>query len=295
MNNLSIFASYIAVVEEGSFTKAAKQLGKTKAIVSRQVNQLEDDLGMRLLNRTTRAVSVTEQGREIYERLLRIMDEVASLETQSNTSTELSGRLRISAPQTFGEQQLMAVLPGFMQAHPHLNVELQLNDRYVDIVEEGFDLAIRIGELEDSSLVARKIGEVAQILVASPEFLAQSSAIVKPEDLENLACIHDNNFRGGLRWRFVKEEKSYQVQIKPRLRVNGAMAAASAARQGLGVSICPDFAIETDLNNGKLVPLLSDYFISKIGIYAVYSHRRSNTPKVSEFIQYLETSLAEKK
>jgi len=295
MDNLALYSSFIAVVEVGSFTKAAKQLGKTKAIVSRQVIQLEEQLDQRLLSRTTRSVSVTDQGREVYERLRNIMDDIASLETynQSNNPS-LSGRLRISAPQTFGELKIMPILSVFMQAHPHLKVELQLNDQYIDIVQEGFDIAIRVGVLEDSNLIARQISSIRQVLVASPDFLQQYPAITAPEELVNLPCIHDSNRRDGPKWQFIKEGEHYTTQINPRLRVNGAGAAALAAKQSLGLSISPDFAVQAAIEEKTLVPVLEDYnidHVDNVGVYAVYAHRRYTTQKVNVFIDYLLTHL----
>lgn len=297
MNTLALYSSFIAVVELGSFTKAAKQLGKTKAIVSRQVNQLEAELGQRLLNRTTRSVSVTDQGREVYQRLRHIMDEIANLKVDDKSTEEtLSGRLRISAPQTFGELKLMPILPAFMEQHPHLNVELQLNDQYLDIVQEGFDLAVRVGILDDSNLIARQVSSIKQLLVASPEFLAQHDPITTPADLPNLPCIHDSNRRSGSKWLFMKDGQTLATQIHPKLRVNGATAAAMAASQGLGLTVSPDFAVKSAIEQNKLVALLTDYQIDNIenvGVYAVYPHRRYTTRKVNLFIDYLLEHLAD--
>ncbi len=291
MDQLGLLHSFAAVVESGSFTGAAKQLGKTKGIVSRQVNQLEALLDMRLLNRTTRAIAVTEQGREVYDRARHIIDEFESLDNiESSDQQQLSGRLRISAPQTFGEINLMAILPAFMQQHPKLHVELQLNDRYVDIVDEGFDLALRIGTLEDSNLIARKIGVLEQKLVANPDFLAQHPPITQPEDLSSLPCIYDSNRRGGTKWQLFhrKSQQEHSVKITPVFTVNSALAATTATEQGLGVSLAPAFAVAASLEKGTLQTVLAEFSCPSIGIYAIYPHRQYLAQKVKRLIDFLD-------
>ena len=289
MQQLALLNSFVSVIENGSFTGAAKQLGKTKAMISRQVTQLEQELGVRLLNRSTRSNAITDEGRIIYERARHILDEVAGLQQlTTNSACQLSGRLRISAPQTYGEAQLMAQLTQFMHLHSQLKIDLQLNDRFVDIVEEGFDVAIRIGQLPDSNLIARKVGEVPTRLVASPTFLTRHPAITSPDDLTNLPCIHDSNRRGGSKWQFSQSSQSFEVKINPVLTVNSALAATNAAINHIGVTIVPEFAIKQALAEQQLEILLPDYDTGIIGVYAVYPHRQHLTKKVSEFIDYLQ-------
>ncbi|GDY24462.1 LysR family transcriptional regulator [Agarivorans sp. Toyoura001] len=288
MNHLALFSSFVAVVEHGSFTQAAQHLGKTKAIVSRQVSQLEAQLNSRLISRTTRALSITESGKEVYQRARAILEQVDDLSQYSQQQNEqLSGRLRLSAPQTFGELNLMKILPSFMQKHPQLKVELVLNDRYVDIVEEGFDLAIRIGQLDDSNLIARKIASYQQVLVASPKFVTKHQ-VTHFEQLSTLACIVDSNRRGGNKWQFTRQGSIHSVKVNPQLNVNSALAAAVAAEQGLGICLSPAFAVQQQLTNGSLVSLFDDYLNDGIGVYAIYPHRQYLTKKVSAFINHLQ-------
>ncbi|WP_411991897.1 LysR family transcriptional regulator [Agarivorans sp. DSG3-1] len=288
MNHLALFSSFVAVVEHGSFTQAAQHLGKTKAMVSRQVSQLEAQLNSRLISRTTRALSITESGKEVYQRARAILEQVDDLSQYSQQQNEqLSGRLRLSAPQTFGELNLMKILPSFMQKHPQLKVELVLNDRYVDIVEEGFDLAIRIGQLDDSNLIARKIASYQQILVASPKFVTKHQ-VTHFEQLSTLACIVDSNRRGGNKWQFTRQGSIHSVKVNPQLNVNSALAAAVAAEQGLGICLSPAFAVQQQLTNGSLVSLFDDYLNDGIGVYAIYPHRQYLTKKVSAFINHLQ-------
>ncbi|MGY5452600.1 LysR family transcriptional regulator [Agarivorans sp. MS3-6] len=288
MNQLALYTSFVAVVEHGSFTLAAKHLGKTKAIVSRQVNQLEAQLNSRLISRTTRALSVTESGKEAYQRARIILEQVDDLNQLSQQQNDqLSGRLRISAPQTFAELNLMSVLPSFMQAHPQLKVELVLNDRYVDIVEDGFDLAIRIGQLEDSNLIARQVTRFKQVLVASPQYLSHQP-ISSLEQLAKRPCIVDSNRRGGNKWQFSHQGKEHSIKVNAILSVNSALAAAAAAEQGLGVCLSPEFAVQQQLAKGSLVSLLDDYSSGDVGVYVIYPHRQYLTKKISAFIAHLK-------
>jgi len=294
MNHFGLFISFTAVVEHGSFTAAAKHLGKTKGIVSRQVGQLESLLDTRLLNRTTRAIAVTEQGREVYSRARHIIDEVEKLENFHHTNEEhLYGRLKVSAPKTFGEANLMTILPQFMRQHPHLRIELQFTDRYIDIVDEGFDLALRIGNLNDSTLVAKKLGSFEQKVVASPEFIHQYPTITTPHALTSLPCIYDSNRRDGKKWILTHQGKSHSVKIQPVLTVNSALAASIAAQQGLGATLLPVFAMQQALKNDRLIDLFPNYSLDSIGFYALYPHRQHLAKKVTLFIDYLSLHIAD--
>ncbi|MBY4676198.1 LysR family transcriptional regulator [Marinobacterium arenosum] len=289
MDKLSLMQSFVAVVEQGSFTAAASQLGKTKAIVSRQVQQLEELLRQRLLNRTTRTLAVTDEGRACYERCKLILDEVTALEVGGQREDQLAGRLRITAPQTFGETRLMELLPAFIEQHPQLHLEMQLSDRYLDLVGEGFDIGLRIGTLTDSSLVARQIGSVRSVTVASPALLARYPKLSSPADLEQLPCIHDSNRRSGVRWTFTRNGETLAIRIQPRLTVNSALASTQAAIQGIGVALLPDFAVEQALQQRQLVALFSDYDSGQLDIQAVYPHRQHLAAKVRLFIDFLQS------
>ncbi len=281
-------ACFVAVVDTGSFTAAAERLCKTKAVVSRQVQQLEDLLQIRLLNRTTRTLAVTDEGRAYYERCKQILEDVEALEAEATGNTgQLKGTIRMTVPQTFGEMYLMKVLPGFLQQHPAVRVDVHLSDRFVDLVGEGFDLAIRISQLQDSSLVARRISESAIKLVASPAFIRDYGAPKTAQDLTTLPCIFDSNRRDGARWHFRKDGEEQVVRIKSRLAVNSAMAAREAALAGLGIANCPDFAVADALASGDLVDLLTDYELGRCGIYAVYPHRRHLSGRIRALVDYL--------
>ncbi|WP_027859044.1 LysR family transcriptional regulator [Marinobacterium jannaschii] len=288
MDKLGLMASFVAVVESGSFTSAAERLCKTKAVISRQVQQLEDLLQIRLLNRTTRTLSVTEEGRLYYQRCKQILDDVSALESDAAGETgSLRGTIRVAVPQTFGEMHLMRVLPEFLQRHPDLDIDLHLSDRFVDLVGEGFDLAIRISQLQDSSMVARKLSESRVVLVASREFARTRGLPEFPEALADYPCIFDSNWREGTRWRFRRDAEEQVVRISSRLAVNSAFAAREAALAGIGIANVPDFAVSDLLASGELVQVLADYSFQSSGVYAIFPHRRHLSLRVRTLVDYL--------
>nr|WP_251080797.1 LysR family transcriptional regulator [Motilimonas cestriensis] len=283
-----MFRTFIAVVERGSFTAAARHVGKTKSIVSKQVAQLELLLNLRLFNRTTRALHITEQGASVYQHALAIIEQVDSLfQLNTSVSDPLTGRLRISAPHTFSETTLMAKLPSFMKLHPQLKIELVLNDHYVDLVAAGFDLAFRIGQLDDSNMIARKIGLCQQMLVASPAFIACHAPIEAITQLAELPCVVDTNRREGAKWLFVRDGQTEHVRVSAKLEVNSAAAAAMAAAAGIGIALLPEFAAASFLESGALVVVLPHYTLPSMGVYAIYPHRDYLTQKVSALLDHL--------
>ena len=295
MDKLTLMSSFAAVVEQGSYTKAAASLGKTKAIVSKQVSQLEALLQAKLINRTTRSIAITDTGRSIYDCARQILDDVGALQLTAQGQKEtISGRLRISAPQSYAEIKFTPLLANFMLTYPNIQVQMQLNDRFVDIVDEGFDLAIRIGEMQDSNLIARKIGEIESVLVASPALLEKLQPIQTPDDIKHLPAIHDSNRRSGLKWQFTYQGQHHSVKPDTCLTVNSAVAAKIAAVAGIGISLLPDFSVEQELRQGSLVRLLGKYSAQKTGIYILYPHRQHLTAKVQALLNFLiEPSLAE--
>lgn len=287
MDKLGLMASFVAVVEQGSYTAAGQQLGKTKAIISKQVSQLEDHFQTRLINRTTRTLSITDSGRVLYERCRAILDEVATLESVASGNEGVAGRLRISAPQSFGELQLMSEIAVFMQQYPDVSIELILNDLYVDLVADNFDLALRIGQMDDSNLIARKVSSMASVLVAEPSLAKKYKHIKMPEDLVDVPCIYDSNRRTGTKWSFTKNDTAYNVKVQARLSVNSAVAAYKAVLDGMGLALLPDFTVQEALDSGQLVQLLSDYKTTPVGIYIIYPHRHLLSNNVKVFTEFL--------
>lgn len=286
MDKLNLMNSFIAVAEEGTYTAAGKRLGKTTPLISTHISQLEELLDVRLITRSTRSMQLTPTGQSYYEEAKKVLDDIATLEARVRKENQnLVGRLRISAPVTFGEQVLMPFIAKMVEENPQLNVELMLNDRYVDIVAEGFDTAIRIGQLEDSALIARRIGSIRMLLCASPTFIERHGMPESPTDLQTLPCVFDTNFRQGNRWSFTQKGKTVEVAPNVIARVNSAVAAARMATTGLAITYAPDFAVKNELEDGSLIEILSEYCQSDVPINMIYPHRKHLSAKVSTFVE----------
>jgi DNA-binding transcriptional LysR family regulator len=288
VDTLEGMRTFIAVVSQGSFTAAADKLGISKALASKYLAQLEARLGVRLLNRSTRTLHTTEAGRAYYERCVRILEEVDALEGALREGRdEPRGTLTIAAPQTFGERFVSDAAAAFIGEYPQVEVELYFSDRYVNIVEEGIDLAIRIGELDDSRLVSRRLGEVHLIACASPGYLAARGTPRHPSDLVDHDCVRDRNFRRGTKWPFAKGEQRQDIDIRGRLIVNGIMACHRATLAGAGIGLLAAYMVEDELSRGTLVRVLDDYQSSALPISAVYPHRQYLAAKVKTFVDFI--------
>ncbi|ESY22925.1 LysR family transcriptional regulator [Mesorhizobium sp. M1148] len=289
MDTLTRMRAFIDVVEAEGFSAAARKIGRSKALLSKYVRELEDELGALLLNRTTRQFSLTEAGHTYYSRASEIVREVDSLaDAVRESSGDVRGRIKLSAARTFADAPIGQSLIDFAKQHPDIVLDIHLDDRFVDLVEEGFDLAVRISRLENSSLIARRLGPFSIKLCASPELIAKHGKPTRPQDLANLPCIVDTNGRSLANWRFRGEgEESVSVNVSGPIEVNSPMAARAAAVSGLGFTILPDFIAAPDLASGLLVSLLDDRIQSGSGIFAVYPHRRYLPAKVRVFVDFL--------
>jgi len=288
MDTLTGMRTYAAVVETGSFTQAAERLGISKALTSKYVGQLEEHLGVRLLNRTTRKLNVTEAGQAYYQRCRQLLDDLDELEAairQQQASPQ--GRLRIAAPTTFGEGFLTRIVAEYLKRQPGVSVELVLADRFVNIVEEGFDLAVRIGSLADSSLIARRLAPMQVVPCATPGYLETAGWPHHPRELAQHNCVIDTNIEQPEQWLFQEDGKKLRVSIDGRFRVNSAQAVREMLLAGEGIGLCPRYVVEADLQAGKLVLLLTNYLATEYGIYAVYSHSRHLAAKVRTFVDFL--------
>jgi len=278
---------FVAVVERGNFTAAAEQLRLSRASTSKHITALESCLGGRLLNRTTRRISLTEAGQAYYERCKRILDDVAEAEcVVTGFSSEPRGRLRLNVPMSFGIQQMAALVAQFCQAHPNINVELTLNDRFVDLVDEGYDLAIRITQLKESRLIARHLAPCRRVLCASPDYLAKQGRPLAPADLAHHACLHYAYFESGKTWLLHGPDGDHAVKIRTPFIANNGEALEAAARQGLGIVLSPTFIVGDALRAGALERVLPDYRPADVGIYAVYASRQHLSGKVRSFIDF---------
>ncbi len=292
MDKLNLMNSFVHVTEKGSYTAAAHQLRKTKALMSTHINQLEALLQVRLIHRSTRGLQLTDAGKAYYEHAKRILDDISTVEVGlKNDQQLLAGRLRISAPTTFGECVLMPFIAGFIQHYPDLKIDVVLNDQFVDLVSEGFDLAIRIGTLPDSDLIAMPVGKMILKACAAPDFIKLYGEPDHPHALAQLPAIYDSNTkRTGLR-RCSKEGKEFSFTTKPILSVNNALASARLASHGVAFTISPDFAVDPFIQRGELQTILTDYDFGEYPIHVVYSHRKYLQQKIKVFNQALKDSL----
>jgi len=280
--------AFINVVETGGFSSAGRKLGISKTLISKYVAQLEDILGVLLLQRTTRRVTTTEVGYAYYQRCIPLLEEVDELEGMVRfTHMKPTGKLVLGAPTSFSELHLMPVLSEFIRRFPDVKIDLHLTDRFVDIVEDGIDIAIRIGNLEDSSLIARKIAPISLITCASPQYLEQAAPLTHPHDLKQHRCIIDSNYSIGGHWSFQKNEQQFLVNVNASIKVNSVRAVRELLLSGSGLAICPLFAVSDDIRHNRLIHVLNSYETVELGLYAVYSHRRHLSAKVRVFVDYL--------
>jgi DNA-binding transcriptional LysR family regulator len=285
---------FCTVVDKGSFVSAADTLGMSKAAISRYVSGLEDRLGVRLLHRTTRRLSLTDEGRQFYHQareVLTMMD--AAEESVSSSAPEPSGILRINAPVSFGVIHLAPVWAEFMQLYPKIELDISLNDRIVDLVEEGFDAAVRIARLENSSLVGRRLASTRMRLCAAPSYLDTHEPIRALADLTEHGVIAYTNFASGNEWQFKGPQGDESVLTRSILRCNNGDTCRSIALAGGGVSLQPSFMVAGDLRRGALVEILPEYQSVELGIYAVYPTRKHLAPKVRMLINFLADRFAE--
>ncbi len=290
MDELDVF---VAVVEGQGFSAAAKRLDTTPAAVSRRIKALEERLGVRLLQRTTRRIQLTEAGELYFREVSRLLGDLRAVEQQLEAVTaQPTGELRMVAPMSFGQRRLAPVVVRFALMHPKLRVSLKLEDRETDIVSEGFDLAIRIAYPSDSSLVARAIGTVPRYFCASPEYLARRGTPRTPRDLQQHDCLHYNIISEREEWSFGGAQGDETVVIKAAFCCNNGEVLAEAAMQGLGITLLPEFIVEDALADGRLVRVLEGRERSPLVLSVLYPSRRHVPVKTRLFIDYVIEKLA---
>ncbi|NKC34483.1 LysR family transcriptional regulator [Falsiroseomonas selenitidurans] len=294
---LPLFRSFIRVVEAGSFSAAAQQAGTSQPTISRQVAALEQHLGCLLFQRTTRRLTLTEDGSAFYETALRALEAVAEAEgSVGRRKGRPSGTLRLAAAAVMGRLHILPRLPRLMDRHPDLAVDLVLSDGFTDLVEQGIDLAVRVGVLEDPGLVARRIGTSRRLVVATPGYLAQHGVPQTPEDLRAHACIRYAGLATGTGWSFARrggEAAQVTVQVGGRLRVSTTEAVRAAALEGLGIALVPQWHFgHGEFAAGRLVALLPDWEAQALPIHAIYPTRRFLAPKVRAAVDFLAEEFA---
>lgn len=285
---------FTAVVDAGSFVAAAEALGMSKAAVSRYVSDLEQRLGVRLMHRTTRRLSLTAEGEVFLARsreiLASIEDSEAEVSTRSRTA---SGLLKVSVPVSFGIRHLAPLWCEFMQAHPRVTLDVQLADRIMDLVDEGFDLAVRIARLPDSSLVSRKLASTRLVLSASPEYLRRRGTPGHPGELAGHDVIGYSLLAMSDQWQFTGPQGPVTVKVRPHVWSNNGDTCVAACIRGAGIQLQPTFLIESELASGQLVEVLPQYRSMELGIYAVYPTRKFVLPKVRALVEFLSAKLAD--
>lgn len=289
MDDINAFLVFARVVEEGSFTAAAERLGESKSAVSKQIGRLEDSLGTRLLNRTTRRMSLTEAGAIFYDRVRRVVEEVEEARVAvSQLQATPRGTLRVSAPVSFGISHIAPVLPGFMTRYPDLHVDMALTDHQVDLVEEGIDVAVRIGALTDTSLIARRIRDYDRLVLASPDYWRQHGMPKHPSELSEHNCLTYAYFASGRTWRMNDPAGGeISVRVGGSINANNGEVLLRAAEAGIGIIQSPSFICDEAIAAGKLVPALQEFGFEPVGLHAVFPHARNLSTKVRVFVDFL--------
>lgn len=288
MDQFRQIEAFVAVVQSGSFVKAGERVGSSKAMVSRLVLELEARLGVRLLNRTTRRQSLTEAGLAYFERCQKILDELADANAAASANTvEPVGRLRINAPVSFGNLHLAPLWGPYLQQYPQVSLDVTLSDRVVDLVDEGYDLAIRIARLPDSSLVAQRLASTRLVLCASPAYLKRQPAIRQLEDISTHTVIAYSYWSGGDVWSFEGEGGLVDVPTQPRLRTNSGDTCLAAALAGQGLILQPTFIVGPALEDGRLREVLPRFRAPTLDIQAVYPSRQHLSVKVRRMVEFL--------
>lgn len=279
---------FVNVVESRGFTAAAGRLGVSRASVSKQVLMLEESLGARLLNRTTRRVSVTELGHAFYERCKRVLAEVEAADLLvDQLHSRPVGTIKVSAPMSFGMSHVGPAVAEFLRQFPDLSVSLVLDDRFTDLVEEGFDVAIRIAQRADSSLVARRLGPVPCAMVGAPEYLNARGRPARPQDLRDHACLTYSYLATGTEWTMTGPDGSESVRVSGPYQANNGDVLLQGVLRGLGISFLPEFLVRGGIEDGRLEQVLADYSVPELSVFAVSPPNRYQATKIRIFVDYL--------
>jgi len=293
MDKAQEMASFVAVVDAGSFVGAAEALGLSKAAVSRHVGELEKRLGVRLLQRTTRRLSLTAEGQQFQLRCRDLLAAIDEAESElSSRSGETRGQLRINVPLTFGVLHLAPLWGRFAQAHPLVGLDITLGDRMVDLVDEGYDLAVRISTLPSSNLVSRRLATTRMVLCASPGYLAEHGTPVHPHELATHRTISYSYWATRDAWQFEGPDGPVTVRIRPVLHANNGDTCRAAALDHQGVILQPDFIVGDDLRSGALVELMPEYRSIELGIHVVYPTRKQLPLRVRRMVDFLVEAFA---
>ncbi|MFJ3487523.1 LysR family transcriptional regulator [Pseudomonas sp. NPDC090202] len=291
MDTLEAMTMFVRVVERGSFSAVARELGTTQPTVSKQIGALEQRLGGRLIARSTRQLSLTDEGQRYYRQCREILAAVDSAEHSFQTGREaVAGPLRVASSVSFGRLQIAPRLQAFLQRHPEVTVDLLLSDQNVELVSEGIDVAIRIGELKDSSLIARHLGVTRRLMVAAPAYLQKRGTPQTPDDLIRHNCLLFNLLEDFDSWTFNDGQSS--VQVRGNVRSNNSEAIRQMVLSGLGISLSPSWLYCRDIEAGRVVQILPDYVPASLPINALLPANRRQSARVRAFVDFLAEAFA---
>ncbi|HRE19983.1 MAG TPA: LysR family transcriptional regulator [Rhabdaerophilum sp.] len=287
MDRLHEIEVFIAVADAGSFAKAGARMRMSPPAVTRAISALEDRLGARVFNRTTRSLAITDVGQRFLENARRILGDLDTAEKEAVGETAVpNGHLNVTASVTFGRSTLAPIVCAFLSQNPRVSVSVILLDRLANLIEEGIDVAVRIGQLPDSSLVAKKVGMVRRILVASPDYLARRGNPLSPADLRLHSMIAFTGLMPNREWRFMDSRSGHSVSFMPRLEINDAVAAIGAAEMGDGITIALSYMVADKIREGSLVPVLDEFIPPAVPVSLVYPQTRLISPKVRAFVDF---------
>lgn len=290
MNRFENLEAFVAVIDMQGFSQAADKLGIAKSMVSRRVSDLERRLGVQLLQRTTRRQSLTQAGREFYPRATQIVaDLIEAEEYVSNADCRISGNIKLALPLVLGVNQLAQPISQFLRDHADIKIDIDLNDRTVDLIEENIDVAVRIGDLPDSSLISRKLSRFHFAICASPDYLAQQGEPKHPDDLSAHEVLVYSNVSAGRQWSFLQNGKRINPRVKFRMRANNGEFLVAVACQGLAIVVSPLAYLQRHIESGELVPILTDFTPETTGIYVLYPPGR----QISRRVKMLSDTLYE--
>ncbi|WDE06085.1 LysR family transcriptional regulator [Thalassomonas viridans] len=288
METFSTIPVFVAVVENGSFSQAALRLGISKSAVSKRIRELENKLGVQLLHRTTRRLSLTEAGERYFEYALKAFIAAGEgIDSVTQLQGNPKGQLKVNTPMSFGRLHIAPLVADFLVRYPEIELNMVMDDRVVDLIEGGYDLAIRAGNLQDSTLIARRLAPCRSVICASPEYLAKNGVPANPEALVKHNCISYSYFSGGNEWTFHGDIGPVKVKVSGNYQVNNSEALHRAILAGLGIAKIPTFIVGGDIASGNLVPLLTDYNLPMQTFYAVFPERRHLPAKVRVFLDFI--------
>lgn len=288
MDTIKCMETFVAVATNESFTEGGKQLGISTKLTSKYVQQLEEKLGAQLFYRTTRSVKLTDIGKSYYERCIPLLDQFDELEgIVQQRQSDLAGSIRLTAPTGFGSQELTEAISSFQLLYPKVFIDLHLADHIVPLVDGGFDLAIRFGKLDDSTLIARKLLDMRMVVVASPSYLSKYGQPVTPKDLETHNCLLLMTTKEPGKWNFNVNNKIQSFKVSGSFHTNAPRAIAHMAKKGVGIALCPIYVVEEDIKNGSLKTLFGDNEVSTLSLFAVYPPNKHLTARIRALIDHV--------